>query len=150
MAISPVNAQPGLLVPGINPNSANASKVVSDNAEARVAGVNGDQAAVAAIDTRTATLGAQKSDTLRDERQSNASQEPDKKTLTDAVDKLKNFVQSATSDVSFSIDEDSGIRVVKVVDKETKEVIRQMPSKEAVELAKALDKLQGLMIKQTA
>jgi len=40
--------------------------------------------------------------------------------------------------------------VVKVVDKETKEVIRQMPSKEVVELAKALDKLQGLMIKQTA
>jgi flagellar protein FlaG len=37
-----------------------------------------------------------------------------------------------------------------VVDKDTNEVIRQMPSREALEIAKALDKLQSLLARQTA
>ena len=57
---------------------------------------------------------------------------------------------TSSSDVQFTVDDESGIRVIKVVDPETKEVIRQMPSKEAVEIAKALGKLQGMLIKQTA
>jgi len=94
-------------------------------------------------------LGTQKSDAGNDDA-SNPNREPDAKTLQEAVERVKKFVQTAASDVQFSVDDESGIRVVKVVDKETQEVIRQMPSKEVVELAKALDKLQGLMIKQTA
>ncbi|MFD2272939.1 flagellar protein FlaG [Undibacterium arcticum] len=38
--------------------------------------------------------------------------------------------------------------MVKVVDQRTQEVIRQMPSPEALEIAKALDKMQGLLIRQ--
>ncbi|MFC6521248.1 flagellar protein FlaG [Undibacterium arcticum] len=40
--------------------------------------------------------------------------------------------------------------MVKVVDQRTQEVIRQMPSPEALEIAKALDKMQGLLIRQKA
>jgi flagellar protein FlaG len=40
--------------------------------------------------------------------------------------------------------------VVKVTDTETDKVIKQIPSKEALELAKALDKLRGLLVKQEA
>jgi len=40
--------------------------------------------------------------------------------------------------------------VVKVVDLETKEVIRQIPSPEVLEIAKAVDQLQGLLIRQKA
>lgn len=37
-----------------------------------------------------------------------------------------------------------------MIDRQTKEVLRQMPSEEALAIAHALDKLQGLMIKQKA
>ena len=40
--------------------------------------------------------------------------------------------------------------MVKVIDRSTKEVIRQIPSKEMLELAQALERLQGLLIRQQA
>ncbi len=70
--------------------------------------------------------------------------------LKAAVEKIQEFVSSTASDIKFSIDEESGQTVVKVVDRETQDVIRQIPSQEMLDLAQALDKLQGLLIKQKA
>lgn len=70
--------------------------------------------------------------------------------LRAAVEKIQEFVSSTASDIKFSIDEDSGRTVVKVVDRETQEIIRQIPSQEMLDLAQALDKLQGLLIRQKA
>ena len=70
--------------------------------------------------------------------------------LKAAVEKIQEFVSSTASDIKFSIDEQSGQTVVKVVDRETQDVIRQIPSQEMLDLAQALDKLQGLLIKQKA
>jgi flagellar protein FlaG len=70
--------------------------------------------------------------------------------LQEAVEKVQKFVSMTACDIKFSIDEDSGQTVVKVVDRETKDVIRQIPSEEMLDLAQALDKLQGLLIKQKA
>ena len=77
------------------------------------------------------------------EKQSNLSVE-------DAVKRLADFVSPTQSQISFSIDEESGLRVVKILDNESKEVIRQFPSEEAIALAQALDKIQGLLIKDKA
>ncbi len=77
------------------------------------------------------------------ENQSNLSVE-------DAVKRLADFVSPTQSQISFSIDEESGLRVVKILDNESKEVIRQFPSEEAIALAQALDKIQGLLIKDKA
>jgi flagellar protein FlaG len=71
-------------------------------------------------------------------------------TAQDAVKRLNDFVAPTQSQISFSIDQESGVSVVKIVDKQSKEVIRQFPSEEAVALAQALDKLQGLLIKDKA
>ena len=70
--------------------------------------------------------------------------------LQTSTKKVQEFVNSVVSDIEFSIDEDSGQTVVKVIDRGTKEVIRQIPSEEMLELAKALDKLQGLLLRQEA
>jgi flagellar protein FlaG len=70
--------------------------------------------------------------------------------IRDAVEKIKQFVLPVTSDIQFSIDEDTDKTVVTVVDRGTKEVIRQIPSEEMLEIAKALDRLQGLLIRQKA
>lgn len=79
-----------------------------------------------------------------------AQKETDPDELQKAVEKIQKFVNLAACDMEFSIDEKSGRTVVKVVDRETKDVIRQIPSQEALDLAQALDKLQGLLIRQKA
>lgn len=73
-----------------------------------------------------------------------------KPSLEDAVKNLENFVSAVNSEISFSIDQSSGAQVVKVLDSQSKEVIRQIPSEEAIQLAQALDKLQGLFVKAKA
>ena len=76
--------------------------------------------------------------------------EPAQAEVADALKTINKTVQAMSPSLEFSIDADSKRTVVKVVDMDTKEVIRQMPSVEALEIAKALDRLQGLLIRQKA
>jgi flagellar protein FlaG len=70
--------------------------------------------------------------------------------LNAAVKKINESMPASAQSLEFSIDEDSKDIVVKVIDQSTKEVVRQIPSKEALEIAKSLDKMRGLLIRQTA
>jgi flagellar protein FlaG len=70
--------------------------------------------------------------------------------LKQAVKNINQALQEQSQNLEFSIDSDSGRTIVTVVDQQTKTVIRQMPSKEALEIAKSLDKLQSLLIRQKA
>ena len=70
--------------------------------------------------------------------------------LDEAVNKINKSLQGAGQGVEFSVDDDSKRLVVKVVDQETREVLRQMPSVEALALARALDQGKGMLIKQEA
>ena len=75
---------------------------------------------------------------------------PSMEQVKEAVQKINKTMESLSNNLEFSIDEDSDRTIVKVVDQETKEVIRQFPTKETLEIAKALDKVKGLLIKQQA
>lgn len=70
--------------------------------------------------------------------------------VTQAAKQVEKFVQSMSSDLKFTVDESSGVSVVKVVDRATQELIRQIPSEEMLTIAKALDRLQGLLVRQQA
>ncbi len=74
----------------------------------------------------------------------------DKSTLDAAVKKLNEFVAPTLQTIEFSLDHESERMVVKVVDTATKKVLRQIPNEEVLAMSKTLDKLQGLVIKQTA
>lgn len=76
--------------------------------------------------------------------------EPNREALLQAVDEVRKAIEPVAQDLLFSIDDDTGHTVVKVVDASTDEVIRQIPSAEVLAIAKALDKLQGVLIKQEA
>lgn len=67
-----------------------------------------------------------------------------------ALQSINKALQKLSSNLEFTVDADSNRTIVKVMDNQTKEVIRQMPSVEAIEISKALDKLQGLLVKQKA
>jgi len=59
--------------------------------------------------------------------------------LADAIDKLNSKVQNLNRNLEFSLDEESGKVLVKVVDAQTHEILRQIPSEEAVELARRIE-----------
>lgn len=68
-------------------------------------------------------------------------------TAKEAVKRVAEFVSQTTSEITFSIDAASGVDVVKIIDRASNEVIRQMPSEEMIAIAQALDKLQGLFVR---
>lgn len=78
------------------------------------------------------------------------SQENTVADVAQAARQVEKFVQNLSSDLQFSIDESSGSNVVRVIDRSTKEVIRQIPSEEMLSIARALDRIQGLLIRQKA
>jgi flagellar protein FlaG len=80
---------------------------------------------------------------------------PSREDVTAAVKKMNDAMLGSSQSLQFSIDEDSKDIVVKVIDQSTKEVVRQIPSKEALQIAKSIDKSmdkmqQGLLIDHTA
>ena len=72
--------------------------------------------------------------------------------VKNAVDIVNRVVQNMAhgSNIEFTVDSDTKINVIKVVDKTTKEVIHQFPSEEILSIAKSIDRLQGLIIRQKA
>ncbi|OWY36218.1 flagellar protein FlaG [Herbaspirillum aquaticum] len=70
--------------------------------------------------------------------------------LNDAVGKLNDFAAANAAALNFSKDQDTGKTIIKVVDTATDTVIRQIPSEEAIAIAKSIDKMQGLLIKEKA
>lgn len=66
------------------------------------------------------------------------NQESDDAKLKLAVQEIEKFVQSIKRNLEFSIDEHSGKVIVKVIASETGEVVRQIPSAEALKLADSL------------
>lgn len=70
--------------------------------------------------------------------------------LQEAVDGMNDFVSSLSNTLNFSIDKETGRTVVKVIDRATDEVIKQIPAEEMLAIAKVIDKLKGLLIQQKA
>jgi flagellar protein FlaG len=67
-----------------------------------------------------------------------------------AAEAIGRAMQSYARNLQFSVDGSSGKTVVRVVDMETGNVIRQIPSQEALDIARAVDRLQGLLLRQQA
>ena len=75
---------------------------------------------------------------------------PDIGEVQKALEEVEKAVAPMAQSLQFSLDKDSGKTVVKVMDTDTNEVIRQIPSEEVLAISKAVDKLKGLLIKQQA
>lgn len=74
----------------------------------------------------------------------------DRQQLTAAVSALKDHVQNIRRGLAFTVDEEIDQVVVKVYDAETKEVIRQIPAEEVLNLARHLARSDGLLLKAKA
>ena len=96
----------------------------------------------AVVSNVTPDSASQKSDSQKEQ--------PTSDSLKDAVERLNKFIGGASDQIQFTVDKDTDLTVVKIIDRETKQLIRQFPSAEAVQIAKVLDRLQGLLIRDKA
>jgi len=69
--------------------------------------------------------------------------------LQKAVDRLKDHVQNLDREFQFNVDKETGDIVVKVVNPENNQVVRQIPSEELLELVKRLEENKGLLLRET-
>lgn len=70
--------------------------------------------------------------------------------LEKAVVKIKHFLKATATNIQFIVDEQREKVVVRVIDSESNEVIRQIPSEEALAISQALDRMEGLLFRQDA
>lgn len=59
--------------------------------------------------------------------------------VREAVSKLNEYVQKTQRDLDFQLDEDSGKTVIRVYDRHSEQLVRQIPDEVALELAKKLN-----------
>ena len=71
--------------------------------------------------------------------------QPDKQAVENAIVSMQDATQAMQRNLNFSIDESTGRMVVKVTDSASGEVIRQMPTEEALRLAESLDEMRSLL-----
>lgn len=74
---------------------------------------------------------------------------PAQEKVKEAVEEIQRNISSST-DLQFSVDSATGRTIVSVVDAETREIVRQIPTEEVMKLARALDRMQGLLFKGKA
>ncbi len=65
--------------------------------------------------------------------------------LRSAVDDMNKKAQDLQRSVQFSVDHELNMTVVKVVNPQTEEVVRQIPAEEFIEIAKALKESRSLL-----
>lgn len=70
--------------------------------------------------------------------------------LKDAVDSLNKAMRQINSALEFSIDNETKTTVVRVIDSSTGATIKQFPSEEALAITRAMDKMQGMLLRQKA
>ncbi|WP_250658617.1 flagellar protein FlaG [Alkalimarinus coralli] len=74
------------------------------------------------------------------------SQEQKDKQLEGAVTKLNDYIQNVQRDLEFQTDDSSGKTVITVVDRQTSEVVRQIPDDVALRLAQDLQQDEPLSL----
>ena len=70
--------------------------------------------------------------------------------LQSSLKQLNSVASLYNNQLEFSVDKDTDLQVVKVVDKETQKVIRQIPSEDAIRIAKAIGDFKGMLLKDKA
>ncbi len=67
-----------------------------------------------------------------------------------AVVQANQAMAALSASVSFEVDSETRTMVVKVIDTTDNRVLRQIPSQEMLEIARALDRVQGLLVRNKA
>jgi len=75
---------------------------------------------------------------------------PEADRISEAVERLNELVQNQRRSLHFSVDQDTGRTVIRVVDPETSELIRQIPAEEVLNLARLYKGAGGVLLRAEA
>lgn len=128
-----LNSQGLKLVSSSEPNPAQSRAVPSSPAE-------GEQASASASLSGVKVADGAKAQALQESGQAPREE------LDDAVSQLNDYVQNVQRDLQFEVDSELGHTIVRVVDQQTQEVIRQMPDDVALRLAENLQQDEPLTL----
>ena len=67
-----------------------------------------------------------------------------------AMERIQRSVPLAARNLQFIVDEGTGKTVITVVNSKTRETVRQIATEEIVSIARALDRMQGLLFNSRA
>ena len=81
---------------------------------------------------------------------SSAASQSNGQAIRNAARQINDFLKSTSAGVEFSVDENSKKLVVRIVDSETGQVIRQIPSEEMLAISQSLDHVAGMLLEQKA
>jgi flagellar protein FlaG len=66
--------------------------------------------------------------------------------LDDALKAANDAMRQMSTNITFEKDDSTGRMVVVVIDSETNQVLRQLPSKDMLVLSQSIDRMRGLLI----
>lgn len=75
--------------------------------------------------------------------------EPEKSEILNVIGKLNSSLESINEKVSFSYHEENKRIIIKVIDKETREVVREIPPKDIVKLSEHLKEYLGMLVDES-
>ena len=78
------------------------------------------------------------------------SSKPSRDAIAKAAEDIQNFLKDMGRNLNFSVDEATGYNVVRVVNPETNELIRQLPSEELLKIARSMKDLGNVLVNQKA
>ena len=79
-----------------------------------------------------------------------SSSPPTEDQVRRAVEQLNAAVRARDQNLEFSVDQQSGRLVVTLKDASTNEIVRQFPSEEVLSISRAIDRMQGLLLRRSA
>ena len=124
----------------IETNSLNFSRNVSNSETNRKLSSAEGKSSAEPVETQALQIEPEKSQSAQ--KQASIS----KDVLNESVGKVNEFVQKVQRDLFFEVDKESDLTVIKVRDRETQQVIRQIPSEEFVKIAQNLRELNGKLL----
>ena len=141
MGFAPALRRKGFAMTPIQPSSAPAMQPVAPQARAR-----GPEAEpTAAVEAGTPATKATNRAAAVKETEPLIDPQKMRQTLEEAIERLNDQVAQNARELGFSIDEATDRLVIKVTNKETGELVRQIPAEAVLQIADSLSDLRGLL-----
>jgi len=75
--------------------------------------------------------------------------EPVKSDILNVIDKLNSSLENVNEKVSFSYHEENKRIIIKVIDRETNEVVREIPPRDIVKLSEHIQEYLGMLVDES-
>lgn len=79
-----------------------------------------------------------------------AAQPPARQDVEAAVVEANKAMKAAGANLQFIVDPETKMTVIKIVDADSHTVLRQIPAQEMLDVAQALERMKGVLLKQEA